>query len=172
MGESPPGDYPASPQGCRVMIKLAQSLPWFGAQLSAPVATAAFRQRVAVVVLWDRCGENHQDTLQRCPFASAAVLRAGETIAAPSTAKHLHRWRLFANMLTLSCSALLPLSPRAAWLCLKPSNSFIPALPSLCPTSSREEPPSMEGSASFWDSFVWEVSVCFINFCYVNYGQE
>lgn len=53
-------------------------------------------------------------------------------------------------------------------------NALAPALPSLCPTpSSREEPPSVEGSALLWDSFVWEVSVCFINnfyFMYMNFS--
>ena len=29
----------------------------------------------------------------------------------------------------------------------------------------------MEGSASFWDGFVWEVSVCFINNFYFTYVQ-
>lgn len=58
------------------MIKLAQNLPWFGAQPRATVATAAFWQWVAVVVLQDRRGANHRDTLQSCPTASAAVLGA------------------------------------------------------------------------------------------------
>lgn len=174
MGESSSGDYAASPQGCRVMIKLAQSLPWFGAQPRAPVATATFRQRVAVVVFRvASAGTDVQQITKTCPKAFPLLLQQHSELHRPPPLRMLESTWLDGGFLQI-CS---PCPTRHSYhflhvlaMCCPVVSQTIkqtalaPALPSLCSTSSsRGEPPSMEGSASLWDSFVWEVSVCFIN---------
>lgn len=119
----------------------------------------------------DRRGANHRDTLQSFPVTSAAALRAAQSTAAVNAGKHLLGWRLFANMLTLSYSAFLPLSPRTGHVLpgrvSNKQTALAPALPSLCPTSSsREEPPSMRGVLGFgtvlFGKFLFALSVIFI----------
>lgn len=179
MGESSSGDYPASPQGCRVMIKLAQSLPWFGAQPHAPVATVAFWEEVAVVVLWvASAGTAVGQITETCSKAFPLLLQQHSELHRPLLLWIMESTPLDGDFLQIC----LPCPTRhfcflhvAASCCLVVSqtikqNALAPALPSLCPTpSSREEPSSVEGSALLWDSFLWEVSVCFINNFYFMY---